>query len=416
MSRAIEIPRLYLGTLSGEIVLLVVLTIISPPTGEERGMPQRIVFPIVLFALLISHRGDARTLVVPTDFSAIRRALDKAVGGDTVFVREGVYKERFAIGDSVTLIGQDPEKCVIVGRWNRPVIRGADHVLVKNLTLKGGSKGILCDNKRMTIEGNIITENREAGIHCLVSLPVIRNNVITHNKWTGILCESVRSIKNSIEHNVIADNGYSGLMLAGRTEVLVQNNIIFDNRQYGIWVGEESRKSRIEYNNIYNNRRGFNINAIVGNTNVSLDPAFAPTFPDSYNYRRTLAHPLRGLGRGGTDIGLVSEAQIKRMVNDADGDSVMSGNDKCPNVAEDADGFEDHDGCPDFDNDGDGLYDSADECPDQPEDIDGFEDQDGCPDPDNDRDDIWDTEDHCPLKPETVNGYKDDDGCPDEKP
>jgi parallel beta-helix repeat protein len=361
-------------------------------------------------------QGESRTLVVPTEYSAIRRALAEAAGGDTVFVRKGIYKERFSIGDSVTLIGQDPENCIVVGRWHRPVIRGADHVLIKNLTLKGGSKGILCDNKRMTIEGNVITGNREAGIHCLVSLPVIRNNVISRNKWTGILCESVRSIENSIEHNVIADNGYSGLMLAGRTEVLVQNNVFFDNRQYGIWVGEESRKSRIEYNNIYDNRRPFNINAVVGNTNVSLDPAFIPKFPDSYDYRRKRAAPLRGLGRDGTDIGLVSEAQIERMVNDADGDSVFSDNDKCPNVAEDRDGFDDRDGCPDFDNDGDGLYDSADECPDQPEDIDGFSDQDGCPDSDNDNDGIRDAEDECPLKPETANGYKDDDGCPDEKP
>lgn len=65
------------------------------------------------------------------------------------------------------------------------------------------------------------------------------------------------------------------------------------------------------------------------------------------------------------------------------------------------------------DRDGDGIPDDADKCPDQAEDKDGFEDADGCPDPDNDKDGIPDTADACPNEPETINGYKDEDGCPD---
>ncbi|HEY1534850.1 MAG TPA: OmpA family protein, partial [Polyangiaceae bacterium] len=53
-------------------------------------------------------------------------------------------------------------------------------------------------------------------------------------------------------------------------------------------------------------------------------------------------------------------------------------------------------------------------CPNAAEDKDGFEDQDGCPDPDNDKDGIPDAQDLCPNEPETVNGYADTDGCPDE--
>jgi len=46
---------------------------------------------------------------------------------------------------------------------------------------------------------------------------------------------------------------------------------------------------------------------------------------------------------------------------------------------EDLDGFEDDDGCPDFDHDGDGIAEELDHCPDEPEDLDGVEDEDGCP-------------------------------------
>jgi len=68
------------------------------------------------------------------------------------------------------------------------------------------------------------------------------------------------------------------------------------------------------------------------------------------------------------------------------------------------------------DRDGDGIPDDVDKCPDEAEDFDGFEDEDGCPDPDNDHDGINDFADACPNEPETFNGFEDEDGCPDEAP
>ncbi|MEZ4403984.1 MAG: OmpA family protein [Kofleriaceae bacterium] len=88
--------------------------------------------------------------------------------------------------------------------------------------------------------------------------------------------------------------------------------------------------------------------------------------------------------------------------------------DQCPRDAEDLDGYQDEDGCPDPDNDGDGVLDIADGAPLEPEDRDGFEDGDGVPDPDNDQDGVPDVDDRCPLAAENVNGFEDDDGCPDE--
>jgi outer membrane protein OmpA-like peptidoglycan-associated protein len=101
---------------------------------------------------------------------------------------------------------------------------------------------------------------------------------------------------------------------------------------------------------------------------------------------------------------------------DNDHDGILDKNDRCPDVAEDMDGDHDDDGCPegsDGDRDGDGIPDSRDKCPDDPEDKDGFEDQDGCPDPDNDHDGILDKKDLCPNDPEDKDGFEDQDGCPD---
>ena len=101
-------------------------------------------------------------------------------------------------------------------------------------------------------------------------------------------------------------------------------------------------------------------------------------------------------------------------IDDRDGDGLDDDVDVCPDEAEDKDGFEDKDGCPDLDNDRDGIPDDRDRCPNEAEDRDGFEDDDGCPDKDNDRDGIQDELDKCPLEAEDFDGYEDDDGCPDK--
>jgi len=98
---------------------------------------------------------------------------------------------------------------------------------------------------------------------------------------------------------------------------------------------------------------------------------------------------------------------------DRDRDGIADDVDACADAAEDMDGYEDGDGCPELDNDQDGLPDTADKCPSKPEDVDGFEDKDGCPELDNDKDGIEDAQDHCPLQPENKNGIDDIDGCPE---
>jgi outer membrane protein OmpA-like peptidoglycan-associated protein len=93
---------------------------------------------------------------------------------------------------------------------------------------------------------------------------------------------------------------------------------------------------------------------------------------------------------------------------DQDGDGVSDTQDACPNAAEDNDGHDDADGCPDLDNDADGVADAADSCKNEAEDRDRHEDNDGCPDLDNDGDQIADADDRCP----TVAGLASEQGCP----
>jgi outer membrane protein OmpA-like peptidoglycan-associated protein len=95
---------------------------------------------------------------------------------------------------------------------------------------------------------------------------------------------------------------------------------------------------------------------------------------------------------------------------DTDGDGIPDSRDACMLEPEDKDGYLDDDGCPDLDNDGDGIPDAKDKCPNEPEDPDGFEDEDGCPEPDNDKDTVLDVDDECPNTPGQPNGVR--PGCP----
>jgi hypothetical protein len=99
---------------------------------------------------------------------------------------------------------------------------------------------------------------------------------------------------------------------------------------------------------------------------------------------------------------------------DRDGDGIPDFRDQCPREAEDKDGWDDADGCPERDNDSDGIPDEFDAAPDQREDFDGWIDSDGAADPDNDGDGILDEADACPLDAEDRDGVADADGCPEK--
>ncbi|MET0595083.1 MAG: hypothetical protein ABW133_20455, partial [Polyangiaceae bacterium] len=132
---------------------------------------------------------------------------------------------------------------------------------------------------------------------------------------------------------------------------------------------------------------------------------------------------LGGLGVGITEAVGVPRMRIFAGINfvressDQDGDGIADAKDQCMTAAEDLDGYQDADGCPDPDNDGDGFADAKDKCPTEPETKNGFQDDDGCPDEiaDRDQDGIPDADDKCPDQggSTVINRKGDFYGCPD---
>ena len=108
-------------------------------------------------------------------------------------------------------------------------------------------------------------------------------------------------------------------------------------------------------------------------------------------------------GFGREDLRVMFALRFDETFIDSDGDGVPDSRDKCPTEAEDADGFQDSDGCPEPDNDGDGVVDGEDQCPNTA----GDKARGGCLDSDGDG--VPDGQDLCPAKA----GPADYDGCPD---
>jgi parallel beta-helix repeat protein len=273
-------------------------------------------FAVVMWLLLLTAAAPvwaqkkiivSNSLLAAKDFSSIQRALGEAEEGDTVFVRKGVYKENITLVDDVALVGEDMLKTIIDGRRRGPVVVGADGALITGFTIRNGTTGILCKNTRPTIDRNLIIDNKGTGIHALVALPDITNNIIYRNEWTGIYLEAVRGTRTSISNNVIQENGYSGIFGAGRTEVLVRNNIMSGNKQYGIFLGPDARRTRILNNNFHRNRAPYNANAdseSMRQTNISVAPQFkSPGYPN-FDYALGSSSECRGRGVDGADIGI----------------------------------------------------------------------------------------------------------------
>ena len=355
---------------------------------------------------------DAKTVRVPGDFPNINAGLSTADYGDTVLVSPGRYYENVTLVQGVTLMGTNQLTCIIDGMRRGPTVYAVTGSEIARFTITNGIDGILCENSSPYIHHNWILDNQGAGIGAFISLPQIYNNVIYGNRWSGILAWGAKSLDTRIENNVVIRNGYSGFTLKGPCRIVVRNNIVMENREYGIYSDPASGQSQLVYNNVYKNVIPFNRYTKINKTNVSHDPLFLSPSLAAPNYFVAAKSPMVRRGYGQVDIGLIAKDQVVTVDGDRDNDGIVDSRDVCPDLAEDMDNFQDDDGCPDYDNDNDGIQDNKDKCVNDPEDKDGFEDQDGCPDNDNDKDGTPDSRDNCP----DVAGDSQHNGCPYKAP
>lgn len=166
------------------------------------------------------------------------------------------------------------------GGW---VVLGADDATIDGFTILHATRvdlgddtvgaGIHCDGTSPRIVNNTLRENAPAGIYCNNSTAVIMDNVIVESDEAGIYLEDGCDV--TIQGNVIRDNKMAGIGSGGilESQLTVRNNTIYDNGMAGI----DGRMATgvIQNNLIYGNQQGgircvkvpFDIlnNTIVGN-------------------------------------------------------------------------------------------------------------------------------------------------------
>ena len=345
-------------------------------------------------AMLLTGTAMAKNINVPGDYSKIADALGNADAGDTILVKRGTYNENITLIMGVVLKGEDPLTTIIDGGRRGPTVMGTSGAEMSHFTVRNGLEGILCENAAPYIHHCYVIDNHCTGIGAFISLPWLRNNVVYGNRWSGILAWGAKSLDAYVEHNVVLRNGYSGLALKGPTNLVARNNIFMENHYYGVFADPAAGQTKVEYNNIYK------------------------------NYYCQSTSPMLKRGKGKLDIGLTATEVVKE-------EEVVE---ETRNPDTDADGL-----CDPWVSE-EGVSDKyasvctgVDNCPEEAEDFDGYQDDDGCPDADNDRDGLCDPwveakamfanfahickgVDLCPEQPETINEFKDDDGCPDEVP
>lgn len=167
---------------------------------------------------------------------SIQAAVDAAVAGDTVVVREGVYEESVTVGpgkERLRLVAEGPGEAVLDGA-ELPgtvgvVIRGASGVTVAGFTIRNFPRGGIA----VESDGN-----------------VLRNNRVVKNGGTGI---NVRGARNLVQGNTVRENAAGGLRVADGVRNLLIGNRLAANTGEGISVASSAPYTLVLENEVCDN-------------------------------------------------------------------------------------------------------------------------------------------------------------------
>ena len=242
---------------------------------------------IVLFlglAIAPSINADVKQITVPTakgdtlyvggngtgNYSKIQDAINDSSEGDTVYVYEGIYYERVRINRTITFLGENRDTTIIDAGWiGCPVDLEANDIYVSGFTMRNsGNKsfndaGIQFKNwwdapsksHNNTIIGNRIINNFNGIINVFSKRNKIIDNIINDNRNFGIYFYSGCDY-NRLENNVIRDNEEDGIWISESEYIKILNNTIKNNGFAGISLRQDCDSNDIHENIIMNQSYG----------------------------------------------------------------------------------------------------------------------------------------------------------------
>ena len=222
-----------------------------------------------LFSTLCSL--NAAPLNVPQNFPTITDAMMSAKKGDTVWVEPGIYHEYIYVAPDITLLSRSIFKAILDGRGRGTIVTMGNNSVFSGFEVRNGTIGIFSTANGVTISQCRVSFNQQTGIMCVGNLPRIEDNLIVYNKGSGIQGWDVRTTSSSINHNTIAYNGNHGISIGGNSSIVIENNIIAFNSQFGLKPSEATVRIQMINNNFFQNAKFTNV---LPSDNFSFNPMF----------------------------------------------------------------------------------------------------------------------------------------------
>jgi hypothetical protein len=253
-------------------------------------------FPLLI--ILIVSTAGANSVMVPQQYATISLAMQKIKKGDTILVSDGLYKEQLYVAPGMTLLAQNVFKVIVDGGGRETVVTMGNGATICGFEIRNGTIGVFSTSANVSILKCRIINNHQTGIMCVGVLPQIEDNLIIYNNGSGIQGWDVRSTSASINHNTIAFNSNHGISIGGNSTIIIENNIISHNTQFGLKVSDESVRVTLISNNFFMNAK---FTGVLPNENYT----YAPMYIDAAkgNFLLDKNSQLIGKGTDNQDLG-----------------------------------------------------------------------------------------------------------------
>jgi len=250
----------------------------------------RAVFAFLLLSAAVPVSADI--IHVPGQYPTIQQGIDAAVSGDIVLVAPGRYVEEIQLKAGVVVRGAGEGKSIIDGGGDAgDVVTAIGNSIRNDTKLSGfsilgaangggmpGGASVFCNSGAAPEIFNCRMESSDAGIDLWNgSNAFIHNNVICHNTYDGFSTGSGATfVNNTVHSNRIGVYDYSGY------GPVVMNNIITNNRTYGVYGPSGGQGPVLSYNDAWGNAENYH-QATPGVGSDSVDPLYVDTIAGDYH-------------------------------------------------------------------------------------------------------------------------------------
>jgi parallel beta-helix repeat protein len=232
--------------------------------------PTEIVIPPTLTPIPTKTKPGNRKDVYVGE--SIQSVINTMVGGDILYVHEGVYQQAINISVSnITITTENNENVIIddnygqvVGYWGALFKVTGSNNLIQNLEIKRSNYiGVLVSGANNVLDGIYSHDNMENGIlvqgnYNIVQNSVVSNNalsnkdgIMTRNSWSGGLNAARSPTGVILRNNIVSNNWGEGISSYEATFTTIEHNIVYDNWSTNIYISDTT-DVLVDGNFIYN--------------------------------------------------------------------------------------------------------------------------------------------------------------------